>query len=202
MSDTPIFDRLSSERNYRRLLDYKEPEKAPEGSQKASQPDEYLDGPLHMIGAQSFDDGEIQVTPWIKEGAVAGLTGTPFDRERIEYFQHNPVSLDSILQSHPDMKLKMKSSLLERLREEKELRPETMYGVVWNSEEEAERQAEFSEMFQKYVSDTAQMIQQIREEGGIVTRVDVVEESGGIKTVVEGVQPTYKPLFEGEATEE
>lgn len=189
MSDTPIFDRLSAERNYKRMLDSRASQRALYGPVKPYLPDEYLDGPLHMIGAQTFDDGEVLISPWVKQGMIAGLKGTPFD---------------------PDCSKFVSGSSLPDLRIERDLEAEAKIPHkepqrvrLWSSVEQAEYSAEFEETFQKYVSDVRQMIQKEESQGAVITSSGIeMHEDGSASFVIQGTKPTYKPLFETEEAPE
>lgn len=204
MSDTPIFDRLAAERSYTRLTDYKpvkqvDPRKFFEDCLR--EPDEFLDGPSHMIGAQVFDGDHIEMTPLVEERLVAGLKGTPFERESLRYFSDSalsPTTKAVIVEKFPHLNLK-KTRIAADLSS-----PDSNHGtVLWNSEKQEEHDAEMAEMFQKHVSDTVQAINEIRDQGGIITKVEhVFEPDKDPKTVVEGEIPIYTPLSLHERQEE
>lgn len=188
MSDTPIFDQLFRERGIRRSM-------SPEGIARvfgtfevSKAPNEYLDGPSNMIGAQTFDDGEVSVSPWVLEKAVAGITGSPFDR--IKFLTNPEVTYGHVIP------IPRKVSLWTG--------EEDHHGTtVWSEMTDKEREEQMSEMFQKHVSDVSQAIRNIRDQGGIITRVEHVKQpNGDVTCVVDGAVPDYKPLFEGEADEE
>jgi len=188
MSDTPIFDRLVRERGIRRSM-------SPEGitrvfgtSEVSKAPDEYLDGPLHFIGAQKFDDGEVSVTPYVVEKAMAGITGSPFDR--IKFLTNPEVPYGHVMPVPPKVSLWTGE--------------EDHHGTtVWSEMTDKERKEQMSEMFQKHVSDVSQAIRSIQDQGGIITKVEHVKQpNGDVTCVVDGAVPDYKPLFEGEANEE
>lgn len=185
MSDTPIFDQLFRERGIRRSM-------SPEGiarvfgtTRVSKAPDEYLDGPSHMIGAQKFDDVELTASPLVTEGLVAGLKDTPFDPEKTSFYSVE-------VSRHHTVSDTLKSSLGVKLA-----RGGRHGTVVWSEMTDKEREEEISEAFDKQVSDARQSILNTMgmemDQGGIITRVE---------PVVDGAVPNYKPLFEREDAEE
>jgi hypothetical protein len=180
MSDSPIFDQLSAERNYQRMLDWKTAMEDAGASVGPSQPDPFLDGPIHMIGAQTFPDDHIETSALVREGLVAGLKGSPFEGAVMRYFSDSAISAKAAVQ-YPDLHLK---------RGPKE---EVQYGSE-----------EFRQMFSDYMAQVSQAMHTIREQGGIVTRCEAVSKlpNGEPGFVVEGEVPVYKPLFDEGASEE
>lgn len=87
MSDTPIFDRLALARGYNRMVEpngmtskgvgfFARVEKYHNDGAEALSPDPYLDGPIHLIGAQEADEIYIappKVTSLVKPGFVSRL---------------------------------------------------------------------------------------------------------------------------------
>lgn len=84
MSDTPIFDKLAAARGFNRMVDREPNGKTSRGlgffveavseSQKPYKPDPYLDGPLHLIGAQEAtevpldEEDEFYIAPGFANG--------------------------------------------------------------------------------------------------------------------------------------
>jgi hypothetical protein len=88
MSNTPIFDQLSNERNYDRMLASFPKRQMPSFfakreetivEAKVLEPDPYLDGPFECINVQEPEE-EVLAVPFVKIDGIPRGTGSPFQR--------------------------------------------------------------------------------------------------------------------------